>query len=63
MKDRASNSCSRNVILIKIVSGTAQCCRGILMKHGSSNAAALDSFAKSSSEMTSFGANCLVLNV
>lgn len=60
MKDRVSNSLPRNVILIKIVSGTSECCRVILMKRRSSNAAALDSFAKSSSEMISYGENSLI---
>lgn len=46
-----SQESSRTVILIKIVSGTAECCRVILM----SCAAALDSFAKSSSEMMTYG--------
>lgn len=64
MKDRVSNSLSRNVILIKIVSGTAECCWVILMTRGSSNAAALDSSAKSSSEMMCYGDNSpIVFNV
>lgn len=55
MKDSVSSSLLRSVILIKIVSDAAECCLVILMKRGSNNSAALDSFAKSSCEMRSYG--------
>lgn len=53
MKDSVSNSLLRSVILIKIVSDAAERCLVILMKRGSNNSTALDSFAKSSYEMRS----------
>lgn len=55
MKDSVSNSLLRSVILIKIVSDAAERCLVILMKRGSNNSTALDSFAKSSYEMRSYG--------
>lgn len=55
MKDSVSNSLLRSVILIKIVSDAAECCLVILMKRGSNNSSAIDSSAKSSCEMRSYG--------